>query len=123
MGKFCNTLVYVAGPYTRPDPQANTERAVKVGNDLMALGYASIVPHLTHFWEQLHPQPYETWLAFDLVLLERCNVILLLPGYSSGAEKEVVYAEQRGIPVVRAKSAETAAQELHEYLISIGVAA
>lgn len=93
--------VYVAGPYTRPDPCANTHRAIHVGQKLWDLGYCPFVPHLTHFWHTMIPNPYETWLAMDLEWLEKCDVMLRLDGESSGADKEEAYAKVRKIPVVR----------------------
>lgn len=109
------TLVYVAGPYTKPDPCLTTHNAIKVGNELLNAGYPSFVPHLTHFWHTMHPQPYQTWLDLDIVLMSRCDVVLRLPGYSSGADKEVELANSIGIPVVVASSLEAAARELIEW--------
>jgi hypothetical protein len=93
--------VYVAGPYTRPDPCANTHRAVHVGQKLWDGGYAPFVPHLTHFWHTMIPNPYESWLAFDIEWLHACDVMLRLDGESSGADKEEEEAKKSGIPVVR----------------------
>lgn len=92
--------VYVAGPYTKPDPCANTNKAIAIGNELWDRGFTPYVPHLTHFWHTVSPRPYEDWLAFDLVWLAECDVLLRFPGESSGADKEVVFAQGRSIPVV-----------------------
>lgn len=91
--------VYVAGPYTKPDPCANTNRAVAVGHELWELGFVPFVPHLSHFWHTMIPRPYQDWLDYDLVWLAECDAVLRLPGESSGAEVEVRAANEQGIPV------------------------
>ena len=93
------TRVYVAGPYTRPDPCVNTKRAVDAGQELLDAGLVPFVPHLTHFWHTMRPNDYKVWLAYDLHWLRQCEVLLRLSGESSGANKEVTEAERLGIPV------------------------
>jgi|SRR6185312_5997538 len=92
--------VYVAGPYTRPDPIENTHRAIRVGDDLLSLGYIPFIPHLTAFWHLLRPRPYQEWLDYDLEWVRVCGVLLRLPGESSGADTEVAFARCLDIPVV-----------------------
>lgn len=97
----CTTLrVYVAGPYTS-DPEACTAEAIKVGAQLLDLGFAPFVPHLAHYWHTLHgPRPYEDWMRIDLAWLAAADVVLRLPGHSPGADREVHHARTHGIPVV-----------------------
>jgi hypothetical protein len=92
--------VYVAGPLTK-DPMAGARNALKVGTLLRdaGLGLTVMVPHLSIFWELIHPAPYETWMAQDLSWIERCDAVLRLPGKSKGADREVIRANDRGIPV------------------------
>lgn len=92
--------VYVAGPYSKPDPCINTHRAILAGQRLWDAGYAPFVPHLTHFWHTILPQPYETWLEMDAEWITSCAVMLRLPGESPGADKEVSLAVSLGISVV-----------------------
>ena len=92
--------VYVAGPYTKPDPCINTYEAVKVGDELVALGHTPYIPHLSHFWHTMSPKAYDWWLKYDLEWLDVCDIVLRLPGKSPGADKEVEFAETHGIPVV-----------------------
>jgi Domain of unknown function (DUF4406) len=92
--------VYIAGPYTRPDPCVNTHRAVAAAQQLLDAGYAPFVPHLTHFWHTMIPGPREQWLELDLAFLPCCHAVLRLPGESAGADSEVREAVQLGIPVV-----------------------
>ena len=91
--------VYVAGPYTKGDVALNVKAAIEAGNRLLNAGFAPFVPHLTHFWHMLCPQPYETWLDLDNQFILCCEALLRLPGESSGAEKEVALALSLNIPV------------------------
>jgi hypothetical protein len=91
--------IYVAGPYTKPDPCINTNRAIKVGQELLEAGYAPFIPHLTYLWHAVIPNPYSVWLAYDLEWLRVCHAVLRLDGESSGADAEVTEARRLGIPV------------------------
>lgn len=92
-------LVYIAGPYSRPDPCENTHKAVAAANEVWDAGLIPVVPHLTHFWHTMTPKPYEQWLAYDLEIMRRCDAVLRIPGESSGADAEVAEADRLGIPV------------------------
>ena len=92
--------VYIAAPYTHPDPVVNTHQVVRVANELAAVeGYIPFVPHLTLFWHFLYPHEIDFWYKYDLAWLEKCDCLLRLPGESSGADAEVEYAKKLGIPV------------------------
>lgn len=93
--------VYVAGPYSKPDPCVNTHVAINLWNRLWDTGYAPFCPHLTHFLHTLRPRPYPEWLAYDNEWLRACDVVLRYGGASSGADAEVALAGDLGIPVVR----------------------
>jgi nucleoside 2-deoxyribosyltransferase len=98
-------LIYLAAPYSEPDPAANTHRIVKIADALLAAGFVPIVPHLSLAWQLISPKPYATWLEYDRHLLARCDAVLRAPGYSLGATAEVGFAIKRGIPVIRPRSA------------------
>lgn len=91
--------VYVAGPYTRGDVEHNVRTAIAAGNRLLDAGYTPFIPHLTHYWEALHPHHYEAWMQYDFQWLSKCEALVRLPGDSPGADREVEYAEANGIPV------------------------
>lgn len=93
--------VYIAGPYTHGDVQRNVENALIVADMLLREGYAPYVPHLSHYWKHLSPHTYEEWLALGIAYLEVCDAVVRLPGYSPGADLEVAYAKERGIPIFR----------------------
>src|SRR5688572_1208750 len=97
--------VYLAGPYTKPDPVVNTREAILWGAYLRdAYNVRVFVPHFTHFEHLLAPKPYEHWLKIDLDWLPLCDVLYRMPGESSGADAEVIEAEKQGIPVVYSES-------------------
>lgn len=91
--------IYVSGPYTA-DPVQCTARAIDVGQVLLHAGHAPFVPHLSHYWETLHHvNDYEFWMQIDLEWVRRSDVIVRIPGQSSGADREVELARELGIPV------------------------
>ena len=99
-------LVYVAGPYAHPDPVENTHIAIQVGERLLACGFITpFVPHLTLIWHMVKPHGVDHWYDFDLAFLARCDALLRFPGESSGADKEIVFAKRRNIPVFRNEGA------------------
>lgn len=91
--------IYVAGPYSFGDVTANVRKAVDAATKLLDFGFAPYLPHLTHYWDMMHPRSYLDWCQFDLVWLEKCDAVLRLPGESGGADREVEYARAHDIPV------------------------
>jgi len=91
--------VYVAGPYTKPDPGLNTHQSILVATQLLDAGFAPFLPHLSLFWHCCTPRPYETWLQYDFVWVAKCDAVLRIPGDSPGADREVELANSLGIPV------------------------
>lgn len=93
-------LVYIAGPYSDPDPVENTHWAVVFASQLLDDGKViPLVPHLTMLWHAIKPRPYTEWLAYDLELLARCDAVYRLPGQSSGGDAEIFWAHEHGLPV------------------------
>jgi len=91
--------VYIASPYSKPDPCINTREAIDAANHLLGGGLIPFVPHLAHFWHTVTPKPYEEWLAYDDAWIDVCDAMLRLPGESSGADRETAKAKALGIPV------------------------
>lgn len=81
--------IYVAGPYTKPDPCINTFNAIQKANELLDLGFIPFLPHLSHLWHTVSPRPYEDWMKIDFAFVEVCHGLFRLPGESSGADREV----------------------------------
>lgn len=97
-------LVYVAGPYTRPDPVQNTHRIVKFASELIDDGMVvPFLPHLTLLFDIISPRPVDFWYEYDFHMLARCDALIRYPGESTGADAEVTFAEERHIPVFHDK--------------------
>ena len=98
-GTMNGPLTYIAGPYGS-DPIGNTRLAIKALHALLDGGVPAICPHLSMLADFYFERKYEDWMGLDLVLVERCDVVLRLPGHSPGADREVEHADMHGIPVV-----------------------
>lgn len=87
-------VVYVAGPVE------NVGAAVHFASMLMDRGWAwPLIPHLTHLWHLIATRPYQDWIHLDLALLARCDGLVRLPGASAGADAEVAWCDEHGVPV------------------------
>ena len=94
-------LLYLAGPYTHNDPVTNTHAAAKAATIIYAqTQWVPMVPHLSLLWHLIDPQPVAHWYELDLHYLARCVAITRMPGPSTGADAEVIYARQRGLAVI-----------------------
>lgn len=93
-------MIYVAGPYTRPDPVENTHRAIRVGIDLYETKLmVPFVPHVSLLTHLVVPRPYGFWLDYDIHFLAHCDAVYRLNGESSGADDEVAWAHDNDLPV------------------------
>lgn len=91
--------IYVSGPYSS-DPIAGTNNAIHAGNVLLDAGHSPFIPHLSHYWHLLHtPRHYEDWMRIDLAWAGAADLMIRLPGESSGSDREVAYAQKLSIPV------------------------
>ena len=101
-----STMVYIAAPYSHPDPVENTHVVCRIADALLAAGYVPVLPHLTLLWHLVSPKPYDTWIAYDRELLKRCDLVLRVPGHSPGATDECLLATALNIPVIQPRSAD-----------------
>ena len=97
----CKTLVYLAGPYTRPDPVLNVHNTCKVADRVLEMGLIPFIPHLTHTYHLVSPKPVDFWYEYDIHMMRRCDLVMRIPGESTGADREVAAAKAAGIPVVK----------------------
>jgi hypothetical protein len=99
-------LAYVAGPFsadTAARKAINIRDAKSYAEALWTRGIAVICPHAnTEFLDGHASLTWGDFLAGDLLMVQRCDVLVLLPGWeeSKGACREKEEAEKWGIPVV-----------------------
>lgn len=94
-------LLYISGKYTRGDIGENIKAARKVAVRLWEQGYCVLCPHqnTAHFEVDCNAS-YAQYLRGDLLLVERCDAIVMLPFWeeSDGAKLELAHADAKGIP-------------------------
>ena len=90
--------VYVAGPYSKHMVDG-TRNAILAAEELRKAGYLPFVPHLSLLWDLVCPSPYDEWIQYDLAWLNKCDMLLRLPGESPGADMEMAHAEKLRIPI------------------------
>lgn len=105
--------VFISSPYTLGDISANVRKQMDSFNELMDLGFAPFCPLLFHFQHIVHPRQYQDWLQIDLEYLSACDYLLRLPGESAGADREVEFAKEKGIPVFYS------VEQLHVYTLNL----
>lgn len=116
-------MVYIAGPYTKPDPVENSHKAILVWKQLWDTGKITpICPHVSLMLHLVVPLPYQVWLDYDIEIMDRCDAVLRIPGESSGADKEVARARELGIPVFESVEELTSWVELFERVKSLPAA-
>ena len=102
-------MIYLASPYTSPNPQVMEQRfeqACAAAAQLMRAGevvYSPIVHcHPIAVRHEL-PRHFEYWQQFDQEMINHSNklVVLKIDGWetSKGVTAEIEYAIYRGIPV------------------------
>jgi hypothetical protein len=91
--------IYVAAPYTG-DEQANVDRAVDAGIELIRKGHVPFIPHLTHYIEMRLQErgetfDYEVYMKYDGAWVSSCDALLQLAS-SLGADRELHQAAHEG---------------------------
>lgn len=105
-------LILIAGPYrsgTNGDPDLiaqNLARLEEVSGPIFRLGHVPMIGEWVALpiLRTLEPgDSGEGDVMYETAhrLLQHCDAVLRLPGESSGADKDVEIAQQRGLPVYR----------------------
>lgn len=92
-------VIYVASPYTRGDVAVNVRRSMEFGDILLRNHLVPVLPLLSHFWHIVSPKDYDVWTTLDLAMVKKCDAVFRMEGVSLGADAEVLYAHEHGIPV------------------------
>jgi hypothetical protein len=101
-------FVYLSGPITAKQDysvEENVASALRIYLECIRRGIPAFCPQIggafPSAWADV---PYETWLAYDFAVIDRCTHLLMLPRWetSAGALREIDHARLRGIPVVLA---------------------
>lgn len=92
-------VIYIASPYTIGDVAANVAVQIDAAHRIMDMGHCPIAPLLSHFLHLHRQRDYHDWINVDLELVKRCDIVLRLPGESSGAEGECRLAREINVPV------------------------
>lgn len=103
-------FIYLASPYTKGDPCINTNFQMRMFKRFVADGVVdAYIPLWSHFQHSAFPEPYTTWINYDLAIIPRLDGVIRLNasipelGYfedkSSGADGEAAFAVEKGLPV------------------------
>jgi len=103
-------IVYIASPYTKGDPEINTQFQCKMFDKILREGKAwPVAPLWAHFQDKSFPRPYRDWIDYDNALMDHYDVCVRLPAdvpelhykqsESSGADAEVKFFRDHGKPV------------------------
>ena len=101
-------MIYVASPYTHPDPavrEARFQAACRAAAELIRQGKAVFAPiaHSHPIAQYGLPKDWSFWQACDRQHLEVCSevVVLMLDGWeqSRGVQAEIAIARELGKPV------------------------
>lgn len=97
--------VYVSGPISKGNLEHNIKQATDAGEALIRAGFSPLVPQLTCYYAGSPPSAmpagfsHDDWLDCDLAWVAVSDVVLRLPGESVGADREVAFADEIGVPV------------------------
>ena len=101
-------MIYLASPYSHPDPAVRDERfhaVCRAAAALLRAGHAVLSPiaHSHALARHGLPTEWSFWSRYDLEMLARCDqvVVLMLPGWqeSAGVREEIRIARELGKPV------------------------
>lgn len=100
-------ICYIAGPYGDKGGylaiDRNIAQAREAAADLAAAGIGYLCPHMNsaHMEAIVPDVPVDFWYELDIQLMSVCSAVLVLEGWldSSGTQREMKYATERGMPI------------------------
>jgi hypothetical protein len=96
--------IYISCAISKGDRTANFAAACQMQKQLMELNCAPLNPALS----MMHPDAWvidhAAWIECDLPWVQVADAVLRIPGESVGADTEVAYAEELGIPIFNSLS-------------------
>ena len=106
-------IVYISCPYTKGDVAVNVRNSIFAQDEVIEAGHLPFNPLMSHFHHMLVPHNYEYWMDIDLEWVKKSDIVIRLPGESSGADRECALAKELGIQVL-----ELEIEEIYEALSS-----
>lgn len=95
-----DVVVFLSGPYS-DNPTARTLDAADLQHWLMDKGYIVFCPHTAYHWlDQIRERTYEDWMRQCLAFVQKCDIVVRMPGVSPGSDRECSAAAKAGIPVL-----------------------
>lgn len=97
-----DVLVYISGPMTAKDGHSieqNVAAGFGVFLECIRRGVPAFCPHLGGAFPSAWTAfDWETWLAYDYAIIDRCTHLLMMPRWetSAGAVKEYAYGVETG---------------------------
>lgn len=97
-----NLFVYLTGPITAKHGRTvedNVALAIRAYWACLNAGVPAFCPHLSAAFPTAHSDvSYETWIAYDFAVIDRCTDVVCLDHWeqSAGALREVEYARHNG---------------------------
>ena len=91
-------MVFISGPISS-NALSCVRESVPVYKAFMDQGAVPVGLQFGIIAEMVDPFTYEEWMDYAFGLIDHCSALVRLPGESSGADREVAYAEALGIPV------------------------
>lgn len=91
--------IYLSGPITKGDREANFTQACDMQRLLMARGMAVLNPMLSMKMPGAWDIDHVAWIDNDLPWVSAADAVLRLPGESTGADVETAHAMAHGVPV------------------------
>lgn len=97
-------LIFIAAPYSTPSMSENVHRSAHEFDWMMKNLGDKVIPVslvvASHMHDLIFPKDYNLWLDHCIDMLKKCDIMYVVPGKSSGKDKEIEVAKSLGIPIL-----------------------